>query len=1134
MKKLIYLISVAVAFAGFSAQAVTLHEWTFDTDPSGRTLANATNTVSTNRFSAGGAGFLETDGLGTLLCTFNDSGTSGLWTNGALLSTGVGNLTNGTYFIRYDLEYDINDTSNDSGTLAGLAFTDATGTKVAGMALQYDVGAVTAPTNLTVTDFTNLTNLVGKVSFVARVDMTTKKMDVWYDLAGMGSFSAETSPQATNIAVNMTSINNLRLQMTGDFTNSVKVSQIQMSDSFASAIAAPPELLISVSNSLSGLMDVGNTNIVSVIIRNNGGRPATGATSILTNNITSSAFTISSNNAAQTLAGGLSITNTYTLTANTNGIYHFTIRATSAETNSAQTNLTIVAGAQISYLTNSIADGAGGKVAGQYESGETISITIISTNNGARTVTNIINTLSANPAYFTITPASNTYPSMAVGRAQPSTYTVVISNTTPAGNHTFSVTNRAGDLVWTDSFTLKVSAEANPTVTNSLIINVAPGETTNKTLLLSNFGTSSNPGNASVTFMVSDDGTRPIGGYIVTTQQAIRANFYQAQFEPETVYTNWSTTTPIGFDMPVQGTKYSDFSVSKFGNVTLSTTNGQMIQLSPFTTGTGVNTNSVRFRKNPTQLVIAWGNATGLEFQAWLNSNGTIQYLYQYGTWGAGNISLGSDPLTQTITHTPGLTDRDSLLLTPRNWIAYTPTNGNLAGQSSTNLTFTVDATSQTTGTHSFNASIRWGNGTSNVVAVTVIVGTANPQLQVPSPFTFWGSAGLITRTNMVVTNSGNVALSYTLTDSGLQGASYNWTNTTYGWRHIPAVVNYTLSAAQLGTQALNLGFPFVYFGNIYTALVVNANGTLTLGSAQTISPFGSSITMDDNASVRVLGDQGSSQFTVTWENMAQSGGGSNQTFQAVLNRDGSIRFNYNQLGSGWPNGAIHLADASGTVSGTLSNSSTAVTSTNYTYVTNYITKTIGNVTMTTDVIVATTGTNVVTTYTSTANYQSLDFTPGKLRIISASPVTGTIPAGGTTNILITGDARSLTPGAPANSVTNSTTLTFSYAGISTNALVTFIATNSSTAPYASDKAKADMWGADPVFTSQQNADGSYTLSWLPADDGISRAYRVWYTTSLSSDWIKMEPLIVNGTSYVVDINDIPAESAIFYKVTVE
>jgi hypothetical protein len=191
---------------------------------------------------------------------------------------------------------------------------------------------------------------------------------------------------------------------------------------------------------------------------------------------------------------------------------------------------------------------------------------------------------------------------------------------------------------------------------------------------------------------------------------------------------------------------------------------------------------------------------------------------------------------------------------------------------------------------------------------------------------------------------------------------------------------------------------------------------------------------------------------------------------------------------------------------------------------------------MTTDVIVATTGTNVVTTYTSTANDQSLDFTPGKLRIISASPVTGIIPAGATTNILITGDARSLTPGAPANSVTNSTTLTFSYAGISANALVTFIATNSSTAAYPSAEALADMWGADPVFASQQNTDGSYTLSWTQADDGNSRTYRVWYTTSLSNpEWTKLDPPVVNGTSYVAGATTIPVTApAVFFKVTVE
>jgi hypothetical protein len=583
--------------------------------------------------------------------------------------------------------------------------------------------------------------------------------------------------------------------------------------------------------------------------------------------------------------------------------------------------------------------------------------------------------------------------------------------------------------------------------------------------------------------------------------------------------------------MPVYGTKYTDFSVSQYGFVTLRSSSGQTAELRPFLRSAAFTQTSIRFKKIDNQLIIAWGNGAGLECQAWLNADGTIQYLYQYGTWGSGNIGLQDSAFTQPVSHVPGVTDRDSLLLTPSSWVTNNPEEGRLSAGGTQVITFTANATNQSSGEYFFPAKVTWQDGQTSKLGVFVTVADQAPKMDLPSPFTFWGSAGLITKTNMVVTNSGNAALSYTLTDSGLQGASYNWTNTTYGWRHIPAAANYTLSPAQLGNQTLNLGFPFVYFGNVYTTLVVNANGTLSLGSNQTISPFDAAMTLDSNASVRYLVDQGSSQCTVTWENMAQSGGGSDQTFQAVLNRDGSIRFNYEQLGSGWSNGAIYLADASGTVNGTLSNSSTAVTSTNYTYVTNYVLiKKIGPAEVW-DYVTECTGTNIVTAYNATANDQSLDFTPGKLRIISASPVTGTIPAGGTTNILITGDARSLTPGAPANSVTNSTTLTFSYAGISANALVTFIATNSTTAAYASAEALADMWGADPVFTSQQNADGSYTLSWTQADDGISRTYRVWYTTSLSSPWVKLEPPVVNGTSY----KDIPRnEPAIFFKVTVE
>ncbi|MFA7369916.1 MAG: hypothetical protein WC334_09750, partial [Kiritimatiellales bacterium] len=246
MKKLICLISAAAALAGFPARAATINEWNFYSDPAGKTLSNAVNSVAGGAvFSDGGAGFLETDGQGGLLCTYNDPGTTGLWINGAMLDASTGNLTAGTYFLRYDLEYDLNPT-NDSGTLAGFAFTDATGEKVAGVALQYDVAAASVPTNLTVTELADLgTNFTGKVSFIAKVDLGTQKMAVWYDLNGTGSFTAEGSPQTNNIDVTLLSINNLHLQTTGDFrpagsTNSAKVGLLRMSDSFADAAATDP------------------------------------------------------------------------------------------------------------------------------------------------------------------------------------------------------------------------------------------------------------------------------------------------------------------------------------------------------------------------------------------------------------------------------------------------------------------------------------------------------------------------------------------------------------------------------------------------------------------------------------------------------------------------------------------------------------------------------------------------------------------------------------------------------------------------------------------------------------------------------------------------------------------------------
>lgn len=612
-----------------------------------------------------------------------------------------------------------------------------------------------------------------------------------------------------------------------------------------------------------------------------------------------------------------------------------------------------------------------------------------------------------------------------------------------------------------------------------------------------------------LTFIAKDDGSWPSSKYQVITQHLVRASF---KYDPGLTVTNWidinnSAVMNIGFTFPLYGTEYTTFSINRYGAISfggaISGSNpgvlprGSNPVIAPFWGTTLIATNSIRYRHESDHLVVAWNNdnndnndstAHTQEFQAWIYNDGSIRYLYQFGITGRSVIGMQNETFARTFDYIPGTTSDGSLLITPKSWVSSSPETASLNPGQSQTVTFTADATDRPIGEYFFTATIPWSDGQTSEIGVFITVTTDTSELDLlPSPLTFSGPAGYITQTNLVVSNRGSAPLSYTITDSGLQGAGYSSTNVAYEWTDLST---YTLTSTQIGSQILNLGFPFIYFGNTYTSLIANANGTLTLGSGQTISPFGASLSLDANASVRVYADSGHGQFTVTWKNVAQSGGSADLTFQTVLSRDGGIRFNYQYLGSGWTNGLIRLVDASGTVDGTLSNAQTTIT------------------------------------------YQSLVFTPGASRIISASPTSGTIPGGGSANIIITGDARSLTGGG-ANDVTNSTMLTFSYSGFSTNVDATFIATNSVGASYdelAPAIAGTDHFTADVV----QNPDGTRLISWPTVTDGtehLSRYYVVYFSTDLKNGWTEIYSGY-NVYSYLdKDHIDI---FPIYYKVTVE
>jgi hypothetical protein len=1114
-----------------------LNEWNFERDTSGQALSDAFNSGTNSplaQFSAGSGSTVFVTNR-SLLCIGEDSGTDGVWTNGAILDAALTAATSGVHYLRYDVAYSLTNSANNSGTVLGVYFSGDSGTKAAGLVLGYDKGNLESskPSGLTLTIIPGAENLAlsGTLSAVAEVDLDSDTLKVWYDLSGSNTFIQASPAFTTNLTV--ASVDNLRFHATGDFRPAgsddyASVDNIRHAASWAEVTEPPqdltagPVLSVSVSDSLNSAMDIGETNLVTVVVTNSGGSAAN-VTSMLTHNGGSAAFTVVSNNAPAALAGGTALTNTYQVIALLRGSYVFTATGISDQTNSAPAQFSLAAGANLGFLTPVITEVSGGTIPGYYEPGETLNITIATTNDGARSVSNIVNTLNAGSPGFTVAPASAGYSSLMPGAYTSTVYQVLISPAVTAGSYTFFVTNRAGSLSWTDSFSLDVFSGGIPGVSaTALTIRVAAGSTASAAVMLTNAG------NAALNFSVSDDGTLPAGKYTVTTQSADRLVFVPVQFNPDSIFTNWTgnltASSPIGFTMPLGGNLYTSFAVNRYGMLTLSSTGGVSAVLVPFRSAVALDTNSIRFVRSTNRLAVAWANATGQEFQAWLHADGTVQYLYQYGSWGSADIRIGD----QTISHTPGLTANDSILLSPSQWVSYAPSNGVVNPASSQALSFTANAQGQAPGTNRFNTTVQWDAGTSNTIAVTVIVEAVAPRLEIVSllPFNFSGAAGFITRTNLVLTNSGNAALSYTVTDSGLQSAGYSWTNAAYGWQHIPAVAGSILSPADFGTRMLNIGFPFVYFGNVCTSLSVQAGGVLTLGAGQTIRPFGADLSADANASVRFFTDE-SSRMIITWENMAQSGGGADQTFQAILERSGVVRFNYQTLGSGWSNGVIRLSDSSGSVSGTLINSATTITNITVTPIySNQVTK-IGNVTFTNQIKTGETVTTNVT-YTATANSQSLVFTPGAQRIISATPSSGTLLAGQTADILITGDARSLGSGG-VNDVTNSTRLTFSCSANSTYAPVQFIATNSVETAY--DAVAEGMWGADPVFTSRQNADGSRTVEWSGADDGLSRTYTVWYTTDLMGLW---EVLCRAENIYSFTDSAHNGVPVIYYKVTVE
>ncbi len=822
---------------------------------------------------------------------------------------------------------------------------------------------------------------------------------------------------------------------------------------------------------------------------------------------------------------------------------------------------------------------SGGIYTNEYEPGETLEITVVSTNNGANPVSNIVNSLSGDTRYFSITPQNGThYPYMAVGDSTSTTYRVFINPSTPHGAYSLSAVNQAGALSWGTSIPLDIFAQADPEVSPlAVTLRAAEGLTDSERITITNSG------NIPVSFSITDDSSWGV----FYTEAPGNNGFSTSARTPVTLNGNSPETAGIsdaisfGFNFPFYGTQYNRFYIMSDGviglsnstdtpapgRVTLPSSSGLPL-IAPFWDNLRSPDGTISYTRESSRVVISYvgvdsqnyDGGSGLEFQAILCSNGEIEFRYNElsGNLNRAAIGIQGDAdQAYNLVMTPA--SDTSVLLTPQNkpaWVTYSPRTESVGPLQAVDVIFTMNAAGQTLGSSNvFTARVNLNPGGSEDIAVDAAVVAAVPEYSAVSSLSFTGAARQVVSVPFIITNSGTAPLDFTITDSTASSAGYLTNSPAFSWITIPSVepaivfndpsASPYITAGDEGySDVIPLGFEFPFYGGIYTELAVHVNGVISLSPAariparwnletvhsdvpqQMIAAFWGDLFLDGNSTVKYQAD--SQQIVITWENLSQYGfgAGSNLTFQAVLRPSGDILLQYKQLdGTRWVQDVIGLRDtASRTVRADIRQPG------DWTLETNSLTGAVS------------------TQYVDFVSSRTVLFESAQIQTIRYTPGKETIPIGGTFRITITGDASGQSPGG--NDITTNTTLTIVHndPGSPDTLDITFTVTNSQQTvfvdPVAADSdgdgatddaeriAGTDLSDPESIFTPEvaRTVSGPL-LSWEEPIDGLQRTYNVYWTDSLMNTWSHLAT-VTNGTAYLDAVHI--AEPVIYYKVTAE
>jgi hypothetical protein len=159
------------------------------------------------------------------------------------------------------------------------------------------------------------------------------------------------------------------------------------------------------------------------------------------------------------------------------------------------------------------------------------------------------------------------------------------------------------------------------------------------------------------------------------------------------------------------------------------------------------------------------------------------------------------------------------------------------------------------------------------------------------------------------------------LGSGGPDAFGYSWQDSddpggpNYQWVEISGIGNGLGGGNDSYSTALPLGFTFSFYGNNYTSVRVSANGFISFSSPNgayslngtipsvsdpddMVAAFWDDLNPLEGGAMYVYQDAVNTRYIVQWNNipLAGSGGANRQTFQIILNQDGSILTQYKSV----------------------------------------------------------------------------------------------------------------------------------------------------------------------------------------------------------------------------------------------